>query len=443
MADLDDPQKIHAVLDLALRVGELMLSNGAGAADVTASMSAVTRHFGLRSAVVDVTFTTLTISYQERWEDPPQSRVRHVTYRTIDYGDLTQVDALLRDLTAERVGLDEARSRILQIASTGHGRPRWTITLGYGFTGAGVAMLLGGNWVVWVIAFVASALVEVLQRWMERFRLPSFYQQIAGGLLATLIAIAAGASHLPVSSSIVVTASIIMLLAGLGFIGAVQDALTGFPLTATARLLEVLIATAGIIVGVSGGLSVASMLGIDLMVYPGASDLARAAGVVVGGAISAAAFACTAYSPWRSLVPIALVAAVAAGITYGLNGMGRLWAVGIAAVVVGLISFGAAAWARVPPLVVVVSAIVPILPGLSIYRGLALMAEGDYDGLVALVTAAAVALALASGVLFGEYVAQPLRREARRVEQRLAGPRLVGPLRATRRRRRGRRPRAD
>ncbi|TCI95641.1 threonine/serine exporter family protein [Aeromicrobium sp. IC_218] len=437
MADTDDPQQIHAVLDLALRVGEMMLSNGAGAADVTASMSAVTRHFGLRSAVVDVTFTTLTISYQERWEDPPQSRVRHVTYRTIDYGDLTLVDKLVRDLVADRVDLDEARARILHIASTGHGRPRWSITLAYGFTGAGVAALLGGTWVVWIIAFLASALVEVLQRWMERLRLPFFYQQIAGGLLATLIAVAAGASHLPVSSSIVVTASIIMLLAGLGFIGAVQDALTGFPLTATARILEVLIATAGIIVGVSGGLSIASWLGIDLMVQPGASDLARLAGVVLGGAVCAAAFACSAYAPWRSLAPIAGVAAIAAGLTYLLSDLGRLWAVGIAAVAVGLVSFGAAAWARVPPLVVVVSAIVPILPGLSIYRGLALMAEGDaYNGIVGLVTAAAVALALASGVLFGEYVAQPLRREARKVEQRLAGPRLVGPLKPTRRRRR-------
>jgi hypothetical protein len=43
--------------------------------------------------------------------------------------------------------------------------------------------------------------------------------------------------------------------------------------------------------------------------------------------------------------------------------------------------------------------------------------------------AGATAIALASGVILGQYVAQPLRREARRLENRLAGPRLVGPLR--------------
>jgi uncharacterized membrane protein YjjB (DUF3815 family) len=80
--------------------------------------------------------------------------------------------------------------------------------------------------------------------------------------------------------------------------------------------------------------------------------------------------------------------------------------------------------------VVVVPAVVPLLPGFSIYRGLSLMAEGDSSGIIALATAAAIATAIASGVILGEYVAQPLRREVRRLESRLSGPRLVGPIRA-------------
>ena len=98
----------------------------------------------------------------------------------------------------------------------------------------------------------------------------------------------------------------------------------------------------------------------------------------------------------------------------------------------------------VPPLVVVVSAVVPMLPGLSIYRGLSLLAQGGSGtspGLLEMITAASVAISLAAGVILGEYVAQPVKREARRLENRLAGPRLVGPSRV--RGRRGRRSRAD
>ncbi|MCD6640765.1 MAG: threonine/serine exporter family protein, partial [Nocardioides sp.] len=108
-------------------------------------------------------------------------------------------------------------------------------------------------------------------------------------------------------------------------------------------------------------------------------------------------------------------------------------AAGAAAFFIGLVAYAVAGRVRVPPLVVAVPAIVPFLPGLSIYRGLSLLAEGGLStsqGLLALITAISVAIALASGVILGEYVAQPVKREARRLEDRLAGPRLVGPFRA-------------
>ena len=121
------------------------------------------------------------------------------------------------------------------------------------------------------------------------------------------------------------------------------------------------------------------------------------------------------------------------------EGIGRTWSVALAALFVGLVGYALAGRLRVPPLILVVSAVVPMLPGLSIFRGLSLLAEGNRfntsEGLVALMTAASVALALAAGVILGEYVAQPLKREARRVESRLAGPRLVGPVRVLGRRR--------
>jgi uncharacterized membrane protein YjjB (DUF3815 family) len=108
-------------------------------------------------------------------------------------------------------------------------------------------------------------------------------------------------------------------------------------------------------------------------------------------------------------------------------------AVGIAAFFVGIVTYSVAGKIRVPPLVVAVPAIVPFLPGLSIYRGLTWLAGGGTlvsQGILALMTAMSVAIALASGVILGEYVAQPLKREARRLETRLAGPRMVGPIRA-------------
>ena len=81
--------------------------------------------------------------------------------------------------------------------------------------------------------------------------------------------------------------------------------------------------------------------------------------------------------------------------------------------------------APVPPLVVVVSAIVPLLPGLSIYRGLSLLSEGGTavsQGLLAMVTAASVATATALLVV-------ELRRRRRPGGLRETAERLVRDLR--------------
>ena len=105
--------------------------------------------------------------------------------------------------------------------------------------------------------------------------------------------------------------------------------------------------------------------------------------------------------------------------------LGETWASAVAAVTIGGVCYLVADRFRVPPLVVVVPAIVPLLPGLAIYRGLALLAGGE-DGVLQLASALATAVALASGVILGQYIARPLKLEAHRLETRLAGPRMVG-----------------
>ncbi len=430
-------------MDLALRIGELLLSSGAGAGDVSAAMNNVARACGLRRFTADVMFTELTMSQQSSPDAPALIQIRQVRYRDVDYGDVTEVDHLIRDLVAGEVDRVEATSRLNRIISSGHARPRWSVTLALGVMGAGVGLLLGGDWLVVVLAAAAAMLVDLLQRQMGRRRLPVFYQQVAGGLLATLIAVGVAATPADVSPSLVISTSIVMLLAGVNFLGAIQDALTGFPVTAGARILEAVLATAGIVAGVSGGLQVADVLGVDLgRVDPGAYTLAAVPAMMVGGAVAAAAYAFSAYAPPRALAPIAAVSAVAVGL-YAVafdRGFGIAWSSALAALLLGLVSYPVASRARIPALVVVAAGIMPFLPGLSIFRGLTLMGTNPSAGLLAMVTAAAIAIGLSSGAILGEYLAQPIRREARRLEAKLAGPRLVGPhtvlgVRGVRRRR--------
>ena len=172
--------------------------------------------------------------------------------------------------------------------------------------------------------------------------------------------------------------------------GAIQDALSGFYLTAGARIIEALLATAGLIAGVSAGLALAPTLGVSLIGRPpgrwhGARPTCRSSWS--GAIIAACAFAFTCYAPLRALPAdrdehparpprVPLGAGPARSRCRGPP-RARRWSI-------GLVSYSIAGRVGVPPLVVVVPALVPMLPGLLIYRGLSYMSEGDTLGILQL-----------------------------------------------------------
>jgi uncharacterized membrane protein YjjP (DUF1212 family) len=433
----DEQREVYSTLDLALRIGEVMLSSGAGTADATATILAVTAAGGLRGCEVDITSTSMTISYQAASDAAPETHLRVVQYRGQDYSRLTNVDQLVRRFARGQLTRAEASRELARLVSAGPPFPRWSSVLAWGVMAGGATLLLGGGWLITLVAVVTAVLIEISNRWFHRQRLPAFYQQVAGAFVATAVALVLYAVHAPVKPSLVVAAGIIMLLAGIALTGAVQDAITGYYVTAAARSLEAMLLTGGIIAGVSLGITVGIKLGLPLAIEAQTIQLANLPIMVCSGALMSVAFAFASYSPLRSLLPIAVVGALGSLIftLMARADFGPAWSTAAAAFLVGLGGYSLGRRSGVPPLIVVVSGTVPLLPGLTIYKGLfEVMSDGSLTGIVSLATAVAICVALASGVILGEYVAQPIRREARRLEDRLAGPRLVGPRRPIRRR---------
>jgi uncharacterized membrane protein YjjB (DUF3815 family) len=238
-------------------------------------------------------------------------------------------------------------------------------------------------------------------RALNRRGLPLFFQQAVGAAIATTVAVLLVAWEVQVRSSLVVAAGIVVLLAGLSLVGSAQDAISGFPITAAARLFEALTLTAGIVVGIAGPLDVSGESQPVLF----AVGLAASAGI-------AGFWALASHARPRAIC-IAAAAGALSWVTSwaaGELGSGPAVAGGLAAVVVGFCGAVLTERLRIAPMLVPVCGIVPLLPGLAIYHGLfAIVVEGDLqNGLGALVRATAVGLALAAGVTLGEYLGRPL-----------------------------------
>jgi uncharacterized membrane protein YjjP (DUF1212 family) len=438
---LPDEATVHFVLDLAIRIGEVQMSVGAGAADATATIIAVANAYGLPHCEVDVIFTSITVTCHRGVDVPPTTSLRVVRSRSLDYTRLASVERLVGDITRGRIEVRDAHIELNKITTAPHPYPRWFATLAYAGMAAAIALLIGGDAAVALSAGVITALVDRVGRLLNRRALPFFFQQLAGGALATGLALALVGSGLLADQrpTIVVAAAITVLLSGLSVVSAVQDAITGYNVTAAGRTIEVSLMTAGLIAGVVLALNSAVGLGLpqQALADPIAPSVLRLPLQTVAGGAAAACFALASYATPRAVLVAAVAGAAGAGgySALALGGVGPIASSAIAATVIGFAGGLISRRLAIPPLVVAVSGMVPLLPGLTTYRALFQMAiERSTSGLSTLMLAASVALALAAGVVLGEYLAQPVRHGLGRLERRLSGPRMAGPLRPTRRR---------
>jgi uncharacterized membrane protein YjjP (DUF1212 family) len=432
-----DEDAALAVTDFLLRLADVLLGGGAPTVDVESSVIAAGSALGVPRVEVDITFTAVTITVLREDGVPPITRIRVVRGRTGHYSRLAAAHNLVVDLVEERVDRRQALARLTEIEAHPSPYPRWVITAAWGALAAAVTQLLGGSWPAALIAFVTTAVVDRLGRRLSRRAWPQFFLNAVGGLCATLVAVALTALEVPVHPSLVVAGGIIVLLSGVGIVTAVQDAITGFVVTAAGRTVEVLLLTAGIISGVAMGLLVARRLGIPMSVQPPVQVPAGEFPLrTVAAGLGAAAFAVAYRTPRRLLPAAAALGALGYAVSVGILLVLREApaAAAAAAVAVGLAGHVLALRKKAPPLTLVVPAIVPLLPGLTIYQGMLLLSDGSSaDGLVTLLQAATTALALAAGVILGEIAGQPVRRELGRVERRLTTRQRL--LRPTRRRR--------
>jgi uncharacterized membrane protein YjjP (DUF1212 family) len=446
---LPDESTVHLVLDLALRIGEVQMASGAGASDVTATIIGVANAYGLPHCEVDVIYTSVTVSCYRGSDLPPITSLRVVRNRSLDYTRLSDVEDLVRRITAGEVSADEAYAELDRITTAPHPFPRWVATLAWAGMAASLAVLLGGGNepLLPLIAAGATALVDRIGRWLNRRALPFFFQQAVGGAIATSVALAGFATGVLHNAALAVAASIIVLLSGMTVVGSMQDAITGYNVTAAGRILELALMSAGLIAGVVLALYIGLRIGGDTVAGLSVQDVGRAQVVspvlylpvqMLAGASTSACYALASYAPPRPLIVAGCGGAVAAtvhALLITLLDVHTVLANLVATTVVGLVGGIITRRLRIPPLVVAVSGVAPLLPGLPTYRGLyELSVLGDPVGITTLMLAVAVGLALGAGVVLGEYLAQPVRTSLGRLERRIAGPRMSGPLRPTKRR---------
>ncbi|MFF5718704.1 threonine/serine exporter ThrE family protein [Streptomyces buecherae] len=432
-------ESVHAVprvLDITLRIGEILLAGGEGAEDVEAAMFGVAHAYGLERCEPTVTFTLLSISYQPSLVDDPITASRTVRRRAVDYTRLAAVFRLVDDITSQDdFTTEEAYRRLAEIRRNRHPYPGWALTVASGALAGAASLLVGGGWLVFVAAALGAMLGDRLA-WLASGRgLPEFYQFVAAAMPPGAIGVALSLAHANVQGSAVITGGLFALIPGRALVAGVQDGLTGYYITAAARLLEVMYLIVGIVVGVLTVLYVGLRLGANFNPEAALRGDERPVVQLFSAMLLALAF-CVLLQQERSTVLFATLNGGVAWLVYGsmhdVAGIPAVASTAAAAGLVGLFGQLLSRYRYASALPYVTAAIGPLLPGSATYFGLLALAQKNMDsGIASLTRAASLALAIAIGVNLGNEIARLFLRAP------VPGTDVGGPLRRAAKRTRG------
>ncbi|MCX3063244.1 threonine/serine exporter family protein [Streptomyces beihaiensis] len=419
---------VPRVLDLSLRIGELLLAGGEGAEDVEAAMFAVCRAYGLDRCEPTATFTLLSVSFQPSLVEDPVTASRTVRRRGTDYTRLAAVFRLVDDISDEDVDvtLEEAYRRLAEIRRNRHPYPGWALTAANGLLCGSASILVGGDLIVFVAAALGGMLGDRLAWLCSARGFPEFYQFAVAAMPPAAIGILLTLSHtfVDVRASAVITGGLFALLPGRALVAGVQDGLTGYYITAGARLLEVLYFFVGIVVGVLVTLYVGVQLNAKLNPEIALKVVPRPLWQIAAAMVLSLAFAVLLQQERSTVVAVTLNGGVAWTVYGAMHYTGNISPVASTAAAAGLVGLFGQLFSRyrfASALPYVTAAIGPLLPGSATYFGLLSFVQGDVNaGLTSLSKAAALAMAIAIGVNLGGEIARVVIRQPVGADRRAA-----------------------
>jgi uncharacterized membrane protein YjjP (DUF1212 family) len=375
---------------------------------------------------VQVTFTSLLVSAHPGGSALPVTGSRAIRRRTPAYWRLTMLHQIVQEASIGMLELEEAHARLAEIKRGRGPYPPWLLVVSFGLISASASVLVGGGPLVAATAFVATMLGDRAAAALARRGIAEFFQLLVASSFGAAAAAMVVAMGSPARASTVVTGAILALLPGRPLVASIQDGITGDLVSAGARLLEVFFIIAAIVAGLGVAVYVAVKLDVNVSVaqLPDSPALFEPVPVLAAAAVSLA-FAISLAVPKNVLV----AAALGGGLIWIMYVLLINWNVtsvlasAISAIVIGLLANMLARRRNAPVLPYVVPAIAPLLPGTLLYRGMVELNTGDPQaGVLSLIGALSVALALGAGVNLGGELVRAFQRVGLSASGRWARP---------------------
>jgi len=250
-----EDSEMHRVLELALEAGRILLGNGAEIFRVEETIWHICNHFNIDQVDAFVLSNGIFLTAYQKGKES-FARVKHVPLLGTHLGIVTEVNNLSREISAGKIGIDEAFERLKEIEKMPP-KKAWKTILAAGIGSGAFCYLIQPNTAASCIAFVIGCILYTFVLFGYKHKMSKIIINIVGGGLITVLALLATKLHMPfeVGLNEIIIGSILPLIPGVGFVNAIRDIADSDFISGIVRLLDALLVFVYIAIGVGCVLS--------------------------------------------------------------------------------------------------------------------------------------------------------------------------------------------
>ncbi|MBQ3434945.1 MAG: threonine/serine exporter family protein [Selenomonadaceae bacterium] len=353
--------------ELLLTVGQLLMENGADTSQIVRDMARVAAYMGIDADKfhLHIMYTTLMLNISD--EHHSHTSFRKCPKHAVNMRIISAVSRLTWRAMKEHYTLDEFKGELESVSKRPR-YPHWISVLAAGSGCGAFCTLFGCDFNAAIYTAVSAIIAKIVQmQCAERFGINPYVSMTFAAFTATIIAYLT--HFLPTTTPWhPLIAAALFLVPGIPMINALSDMLNTYLISGAARIIHTLI--------IVGAMTFGIVFAIGMADFDSFTNLTMLPDSDYGLFMAAAAIGAMSFAIFFNLPPRLLFAAACGGAicvctrNFFIFELGMSSAVGTlaGASLVSLIAIEAVHWLHTPSLVLVVPAVIPLVPGVLIYR---------------------------------------------------------------------------
>ena len=397
--------ELQRKLDLLLRTGSILMESAADTSRIIRTMKRAAAFLSLdeRYLHMYINWNVLMVNYSD--EEHSFTKFQRCEKHGINLTAITQVSHLTWDAIRDNYTLDQYEDALSDIKKTPRSFTPWQVAIGGGFACGGFCIQFGCDWIAFLYCSIAAILGFRLRMYLPSRGCNNYISIGIAAFVSTLIAWAT--TFLSLSPSIAacvpsfmhsvtpwhpLMACALFIVPGVPLINFVNDMLDGYIEVGMVRAVNTLLMVLAMAFGIAFAIQVCGIDNFvkDLTMIPHHDYWEYA----LAAAISAMGFS-TIFSIPRRLLPVVAVGGIIAvcfrnfvnlGPSNGNIGLDMGLSIGSLAgsALISIIVIRARHWFHVPHQCITIPSVIPMVPGVLMYR--ALFAFIEMHGVVGEVT---------------------------------------------------------